>query len=76
VLGTQQIDANLVSTSVPGVVRHYGTEDSLNHDVIDARVWLGIHFRTADLKGVAMGQQVADYALNHYFQPTEGGLLH
>lgn len=72
VLGTQQIDADLVSTAVPGTVRHFGTEQALNQDVVDARVWLGIHFRTADVKGLAMGQQVADYALDHYFQPTDG----
>ena len=36
---------------------------------MDARVWLGIHFRTADTGGVNMGQRVADWALDHYFGP-------
>jgi len=38
--------------------------------VIDARVWLGLHFRTADLRAVQMGDQVAEWALDHYFRPV------
>jgi hypothetical protein len=71
VLGTQQIDADLISTAAPGVMRHYSTARSLDQDVVDGRVWLGIHFRTADLEGLAMGRQVADYALSHYFRPVD-----
>jgi hypothetical protein len=37
---------------------------------IDARVWSGIHFRTADVVGIENGKQVGDWALDHYFQPT------
>jgi hypothetical protein len=40
----------------------------VNQDVIDARVWLGIHFGTADVRGVQMGSEVAAGALDHYFQ--------
>jgi hypothetical protein len=39
-------------------------------DVIDARVRSGIHFRTADEVGAAMGMQVANWALDHHFAPT------
>jgi hypothetical protein len=38
---------------------------------VDARVWLGIHFRFADTAGVHMGQRVADWALTHYFGPAK-----
>lgn len=40
-------------------------------DVVDARVWLGIHFRTADTPGARIGQQLANWALDHYFRPVE-----
>ena len=30
--------------------------------VIDARVWSGIHFRTADTQGAALGNKVAHYS--------------
>ena len=36
---------------------------------INARVWAGIHFRQADLVGVALGKKVARYLHNHDLQP-------
>jgi PAP2 superfamily len=45
-------------------------------EVIDARVWAGIHFRTADTQGAVMGNKVAHYLRKHYFQPVQqGGLI-
>ena len=53
------------------MIRHYDTEAALNQEVIDARVWLGLHFRFADTAGVEVGQAAADYGLDHYFAPTD-----
>src|SRR6266487_3112555 len=39
-------------------------------EVIDARVWAGIHFRTADKQGAVLGKKVAHYMTRHYFQPN------
>ena len=39
-------------------------------EVIDARVWAGIHFRTADVQGSVLGKKVAHYLKKHYFQPV------
>jgi PAP2 superfamily len=39
-------------------------------EVIDARVWGGIHFRTADTQGAVLGNKVAHYLERHYFQPV------
>jgi hypothetical protein len=39
-------------------------------EIINARVWSGIHFRTADVQGAALGTKVADYLEDHYFEPT------
>ena len=43
--------------------------DALN-EVIDARVWGGIHFRTADVQGAVLGKKVAHWLEKHYLQPT------
>jgi hypothetical protein len=40
-------------------------------EVIDARVWAGIHFRTADTQGAVLGNKVAHYLRSHYFQPVQ-----
>jgi hypothetical protein len=65
-LDTRHLQLTLTSTAVPGT-RFYDAGSALRNDVVDARVWLGIHFRTADIGGVEMGQRVADWALDHYF---------
>jgi len=39
-------------------------------EVIDARVYAGIHFRTADTQGAVLGEKVAHYLKKHYFQPV------
>jgi hypothetical protein len=70
-LGTRHVDVTLISTAVPGVTRHYDALAAVGV-VVDARVWLGIHFRFADTRGAAIGQRVADYALDHFLQPKDG----
>ena len=67
---TRQLQLTFTSTAVPNVTRSYDSEKAACQEVVDARVWLGIHFRTADVRGARMGQQVADWALDHYFRPV------
>ena len=37
----------------------------------DARVWIGFHFRNSAEQGLELGNDVADWALDHYFQPVK-----
>ena len=37
-------------------------------EVIGARVWGGIHFRTADVQGAALGKKVSHYVVSHFFK--------
>ncbi len=69
-LDTRHLHVTLISTAVPGAQRSYDSGSALDRDVIDARVWLGIHIRTSDVRGVRLGQQIADWALDHYFRPA------
>jgi hypothetical protein len=61
-----RVDLNLTSVAA-GVARHYDLAADIQHDAIDARVFSGIHFRTADEVAIAMGAQVANWALDHHF---------
>jgi hypothetical protein len=36
--------------------------------VEDARVWGGIHFRTADVQGAVLGKEVERYMEKHFFE--------
>jgi hypothetical protein len=67
---TRHLQLTLISTAVPGVERHYDSGRALRQDVVDARVWLGIHFRFADIAAREMGRQLAAWTLDHYFQPV------
>jgi hypothetical protein len=54
--------------------RTWRSFDRLSHalkEVIDARVWGGIHFRTADVQGAVLGKKVAHWLEKHYFQPVD-----
>jgi PAP2 superfamily len=39
-------------------------------EIIDARNWSGIHFRTADVQGAVLGKKVAQHLRKNYFQPV------
>jgi hypothetical protein len=39
-------------------------------EIIDARVYGGIHFRTACVQGAVLGKKVAHWERMHYFQPA------
>jgi hypothetical protein len=67
---TRHLQLTLTSTAAPGVQRHYDSGGALLRDVVDARVWEGIHFRAADTAARDMGEQLATWTLGHYFQPV------
>ena len=71
VVHSSRIRVTLISTAIPNVTRYYDTGAALREDVVNGRMWLGIHFRHADEVGRYMGEKVAGWALGHYFQPVE-----
>jgi hypothetical protein len=53
----------LTSTTAPGVTRSYNDWATITQDVVDARVWEGVHFRTSDQVGVDVGKKLARWEL-------------
>lgn len=49
--------------------RHFDRFSDALKEIIDARVWGGIHFRTADVQGTVIGKKVAHWMRKHYFAP-------
>lgn len=68
--GADSIDLN-ISSAVTGTDRHYRTAARLDRDTINARIWLGLHFRQAMIDGNRLGHNAADWGITHYFQPTD-----
>jgi len=52
-----------------GTTRSYQSFSGALAELIEARIWGGIHFRTADVQGAKIGENVARYILRHEFQP-------
>ena len=50
--------------------RHFDTVKELQDEVGDARIWGGIHYRTAVKDGIAIGKQVTHYVLANHFHRT------
>lgn len=67
--GTSRVDLRIPSAGT-GTTRHYEHAADYVRDVVDARVWSGIHTRTADVVGSATGRRVAAWALERYFRPA------
>ena len=59
--------------TLSGITRQWDTFDEAVQEVIDARVYSGIHFRTADEVGARMGRQVAHFASTHALRPCTRG---
>ena len=55
-----------------GFVRYWQTFSEGVQEVIDARVYSGIHFRTADVAGARLGRQVAQFVMTHALRPVKG----
>ena len=66
-LGTKQIDFTVPSLTGLGD-RHYDTVKDLEYEVGNARIWGGIHFRTAVEDGITLGMKVVHQVLGHHFQ--------
>jgi hypothetical protein len=72
-LGTNRIDVDIHgfdANGAPGnldAVHHFSRANDLRAEIINARLWAGLHFRTSSEAGVALGRSVAKYDLRHAF---------
>ena len=49
-----------------GVTRTYARFSQISEEVENARVWGGIHFRSADQDGAAVGRRIGEMALRGF----------
>lgn len=69
-LGTQKVDFTVPSVTGLGD-RHFDTVDDLQDEVGNARIWGGIHYRSAVEDGIRIGKKTVDQVLSHHFQRTK-----
>jgi hypothetical protein len=68
-VGTDQIA--WTDTNNAGLTRSFSTLSRPIDEIVDARVWAGLHFRTADRQGQRIGRAVARYRQGRYFRPVD-----
>ena len=61
-----------ITLSFFGATRQWQTFDEPLGEVIEARIYGGIHFRTADDVGAKLGRQIAHFVMTHALRPQTG----
>jgi hypothetical protein len=71
--GTDVMHFGVTSSQFGGETRFFDRFSEPLTEIVDARVWAGLHFRTADVQGRDIGINVANYTADNYFQPVGRG---
>ena len=67
--GGYQITSSFVNPGGPAT-RTFGSFSQTVDEIVEARIWAGLHYRTADVQAVRLGTSVANYAAANYFEPV------
>jgi hypothetical protein len=69
--GTKRLPGGITLTGAAGHPdRHFDSTDDIVKEIIDARVYNGVHYRTSVVEGTIVGRKVAKWVAKFYFQPT------
>jgi hypothetical protein len=68
--GDDGVKIGVTSRRSREITRSYSGFPQIVKEVEDARIWGGIHFRTSDEHGTALGHQIADLAVQRYMLPV------
>jgi hypothetical protein len=69
VFGDDRVDVSFTWPAF-GVTRTYASFSQLEREIIDARVWSGIHFRKTDEDSSALGHKIGEYAVKTWLRPA------
>ena len=67
--GSDEVAVAVTHPPTFGVTRSYRSFSQMADEVNDARVWGGLHFRSADVDGRDLGRRVGEYVLAHFPAP-------
>jgi PAP2 superfamily protein len=70
--GTDNISFSLTSDDLPGVTHSFTSFSAAAAEAENSVVWGGIHFRFDVTAGQALGQSVAQFVDQNFFQPLPG----
>ena len=59
----------LTSTTAPGVTRNFSKLSDYVAEVVNARVYDGVHYRTSGEAGAALGRKIGEYTVRNFLRP-------
>ena len=65
-------DIGWTDTNAGGFTRSFSRFSQAIDEIVEVRIWSGIHFRTADEQAAKMGRKIATYRQGRYFRPGKG----
>ena len=63
---SKSVEFELASPFTPNVTRKFSDLNVYVAEIMDARVFGGVHFRQSTLVGKKMGEQVAEFVVNNF----------
>jgi hypothetical protein len=68
--GYQITSASAFLTASDPKTRSFTGFNQAVNEIVEARIWAGLHYRTADVQAVELGTNVANFAAANYFEPV------
>ena len=66
-------DFSVTSEVLPGVDRSFTSFSAAAEEATLSRIFAGVHFRSDLTAGKRLGRQVADFVVDNFFTPAQGG---
>jgi hypothetical protein len=68
--GTKRVPGGIDLIGGTPNIRHFDSTDEIIREIIDARVYNGVHYRTSVIQGSILGHKVAQWVARYYFKPV------
>jgi len=69
--GTDEMRFYVTSSRFPGEQRYFDRFSDVPKQLIEARIWNGLHFRNADVQAANLGREVERYIHVHHFASVQ-----
>jgi hypothetical protein len=68
--GTKRLPGGINLTGGTPNTHHFDSTDDIIKEIIDARVYNGVHYRTSVIQGSILGRKVSQWVARYYFKPV------
>lgn len=70
--GKDAVKVNVIFPFNSGAIRSFTRFSEITNELIEARIWAGVHIRSSDVQGAVLGKQVGNYIIKTALLPLKG----